>query len=807
MMKIETSSQCSALMGAAAAICLSLTGTATSFADVPTTSWRYYRPGNTGIQGDYNEAIFIGADNDPWIGGYDPSFEEGGIAKFIQAENRWVNISNVDYPVIGHPDVTGTTRISDMVQDAQGRLWMATWRGCLRMDPAVGPSTLVNLAAQSSALFNGNCHDLDIAPDGTVWFALVGFGGAMGGLIRHTPATNDWHFWTGGNPPQGGNGWPVLAWVINNVSVQPKPSGGYIVWCEAHDGGSTVWFDSDTQQFTRQEFSFTPGSMYQMPGKDCVDDSGNFWMTRFAGFVGGGATYSLDYRRPDGTWVSPPQPAAGTDIWAFRAFGNLQALAVDGTGRVRRFNGTSWVDYGVWRDGSYTNDVNIDGLGNVWASGTGGAARRDVATGQWQRYRVTNTSQYDLWNNDLSIDPTTGNVYACANAGGGFGGMTRFDGTRWTGYNIGTYGLGESWPFPTDNSEAVAFRASNGEVAVNPMYDAIHQHDGASWSDLGGPTTAEGLAEDSNGRLWCLGEYFDLRYRDGAGWHTVPNNGAWGNNLEIDPDRAGTVWASTYAEVIRTDGSYRYSRTYHDFPQLDTQSDIFGTVAPGPNGTAWLGSTKGMFHLDANTGTYTYHTSLGGRSCMGGSPIAVTPDGRVWWAMFDPYGTGLHGLCWWDGTTSGIFNAPRNGGPQWGGLPHAQLYAWKVRELASGYELWLSCASRGIAVLTVSYQNPADVVDGSSAPTLRLVDAGPNPFRRATTLAFALPQAAEANLGIFDVGGRQVRRLLDGRVPAGRSEVTWDGLSDAREPVPSGVYFWRLESGGEVATRRTVRVE
>ena len=48
---------------------------AQDFRDV---SWRYYRPGNTGIQGDYCEAIWIGPDNDPWIGGYDPGFEEGG---------------------------------------------------------------------------------------------------------------------------------------------------------------------------------------------------------------------------------------------------------------------------------------------------------------------------------------------------------------------------------------------------------------------------------------------------------------------------------------------------------------------------------------------------------------------------------------------------------------------------------------------------------------------------------------------------------------------------------------------------------
>ena len=91
-------------------------------------SWRYYRPGNTGIQGVYCEALWVGPDGDPYIGGYNPLFEEGGFAKFIQNENRWVNYSNVDYPVIGHPNETGCTRVNDIVPDATGKLWMAVDR-------------------------------------------------------------------------------------------------------------------------------------------------------------------------------------------------------------------------------------------------------------------------------------------------------------------------------------------------------------------------------------------------------------------------------------------------------------------------------------------------------------------------------------------------------------------------------------------------------------------------------------------------------------------------------------------------------
>jgi hypothetical protein len=53
------------------------------------TEFRYHRLGNTGVQGDSSEAIWVGPDGDPWIGGYDPGFEEGGIAKLIQAEARF----------------------------------------------------------------------------------------------------------------------------------------------------------------------------------------------------------------------------------------------------------------------------------------------------------------------------------------------------------------------------------------------------------------------------------------------------------------------------------------------------------------------------------------------------------------------------------------------------------------------------------------------------------------------------------------------------------------------------------------------
>ena len=682
---------------------------------IPGSSWRYYRPSNTGIQGDFNGAIHIGPDDDPWIGGYDPSAEEGGVARFVQAENRWINISNVDYPVIGHPDMTGTTRVSDIAADAQGDLWLATWRGAWKMDPDIGADSLVNFAAASPELANGGARNVAVAPDGTVWFALIGFGGDLGGVIRHTPATSDWHYWTGGLASQGGNNWPQLVWMVRRLSIQPKPGGGYIVWADSENSSALVSFDSTTELWTYHEFSFTPGALLDMPGKDCVDASGNFWARRFVGFAGGTPIYSLDYRTPAGDWIVPAQPALPAfdpPIWAFRAYGDGEALLADGESRVWHFDGAVWEDFGIWGAGTASDDLALDSAGNVWATGTGGAAKRDAVTGIWQRYRVTNTSQYDFFNEDLAVDPVSGAIYACANAGPGAGGMTSFDGLRWTGFNELQYGLGHPFPFPSDNCQAIGVRPSTGGVVANPTYAGLHEWDGAAWGDLAGMSESRGLVEDSAGRLWSLGLAYELRYLDGGTWNAVPSNGAGGHNLRRDPTRPGTVWAANDAEVVRTDGTYRYSRDYTEFPELDPQSDLFTTVAPAPDGIAWLGSTQGVFRLDANAGTYQYSTALGGISVLWASPLAVTPDGRLWLNVADLSGVGPHGLMWFDGVQAGLYPAPLDGGPQWGGLPHASISALEVRLVPGGYELWMSCMSRGIAVLFVPASLFSDGFEG-----------------------------------------------------------------------------------------------
>ncbi|MCS3640707.1 T9SS type A sorting domain-containing protein [Salinibacter ruber] len=73
----------------------------------------------------------------------------------------------------------------------------------------------------------------------------------------------------------------------------------------------------------------------------------------------------------------------------------------------------------------------------------------------------------------------------------------------------------------------------------------------------------------------------------------------------------------------------------------------------------------------------------------------------------------------------------------------------------------------------------------------------PNPTRRQATVEYALPEAGEVTLQVYDVLGRRVATLADGEKQAGRHEA-----SLRARKLPSGIYFGRLEFGGETQTQK-----
>jgi hypothetical protein len=84
--------------------------------------------------------------------------------------------------------------------------------------------------------------------------------------------------------------------------------------------------------------------------------------------------------------------------------------------------------------------------------------------------------------------------------------------------------------------------------------------------------------------------------------------------------------------------------------------------------------------------------------------------------------------------------------------------------------------------------------------------ASPNPFNSTTVIRFSLPQAARVKLEVFDTAGRNVSSVStygsDLDLQPGMHEISIDGSR-----LTSGVYLYRLTTGGSIATNKLVLVK
>jgi len=78
----------------------------------------------------------------------------------------------------------------------------------------------------------------------------------------------------------------------------------------------------------------------------------------------------------------------------------------------------------------------------------------------------------------------------------------------------------------------------------------------------------------------------------------------------------------------------------------------------------------------------------------------------------------------------------------------------------------------------------------------------PNPFNPATTIEYQLPSASAVKLEIFDALGRKITTLVNERQEAGKHQVQFNAAG-----LASGAYFYKLQAGSNVETRKMLLVK
>jgi hypothetical protein len=89
----------------------------------------------------------------------------------------------------------------------------------------------------------------------------------------------------------------------------------------------------------------------------------------------------------------------------------------------------------------------------------------------------------------------------------------------------------------------------------------------------------------------------------------------------------------------------------------------------------------------------------------------------------------------------------------------------------------------------------------------RLEQNFPNPFNPTTRIRFALPQKSKVRLTLYDTLGREVITLVNDERQAGIYAIDWNGLDSAGQRAGSGVYFFRIEAGEFVQTRKLTLIK
>lgn len=91
--------------------------------------------------------------------------------------------------------------------------------------------------------------------------------------------------------------------------------------------------------------------------------------------------------------------------------------------------------------------------------------------------------------------------------------------------------------------------------------------------------------------------------------------------------------------------------------------------------------------------------------------------------------------------------------------------------------------------------------------TFSLLQNYPNPFNPSTTIAFNTSLRAQVQVTIYDIMGRQVKKIADRDYLPGGYQLNWDGRDDAGVSVAAGAYFYQIRIGNRILNRKMLLIK
>jgi hypothetical protein len=96
---------------------------------------------------------------------------------------------------------------------------------------------------------------------------------------------------------------------------------------------------------------------------------------------------------------------------------------------------------------------------------------------------------------------------------------------------------------------------------------------------------------------------------------------------------------------------------------------------------------------------------------------------------------------------------------------------------------------------------PVGISDESQAiiQSMFLSQNYPNPFNPSTTIKYSVPELSFVKIKVFNLLGQEIVELINEELQTGNYEVSFDATN-----LPTGIYFYRMEAGNFVQTRKMI---
>ncbi|MFQ6676974.1 MAG: two-component regulator propeller domain-containing protein [Fidelibacterota bacterium] len=409
----------------------------------------------------------------------------------------------------------------------------------------------------------------------------------------------------------------------------------------------------------------------------------------------------------------------------------------------------------------------------------------------WITYNSSNSGLPDNYVRTVAIDPD-GNKWL----GTYTTGLIRFDGNNWTLYDTSNSGLQGTWIHDLDTDTEgyiwISVAKSWGEGPIEGM--GLAKFDGDTiwqiYNDLNSDSPSDdiiAITTDGNNNVW-IGTTSGLARFDGTNWtvYDTSNSDLPENIVEsIAIDSSGNVWAGLRETgLVKFDG---VNWTLYNVLNSDLPDNDVNCITINSDGVVLVGTDDGYAEYDGSN-WIVYHFISNSNFLLEHINSIAVEMGMIRWI-----GTsgGLVKLLW---TSWTVFDSANSG------LPSDYINSIAIDEYSNK---WIT--SLGLIVF-----NEGGVVGiMSNQPQIlpeeyTLSQNHPNPFNPTTTIQYELLRQSDVQITIYDLLGREIKKLVSGELVSGYHEAIWDGTNDHGKPVSAGVYLYQMRTKNHIQTKKLV---